>query len=104
MLGNPTFIRTTEDFDCERCGARVTGNGYTNHCPHCLWSKHVDVHPGDRLARCQGLMEPVEVYVRGIEYTLLHRCCVCSHEKRNRTAPDDNYAAILELSVHTEHE
>ena len=37
-----TFIRKTEDFICENCGAVVVGNGYTNHCPACLYSKHVE--------------------------------------------------------------
>jgi hypothetical protein len=44
------FQRTIEDFECERCRMLVTGSGFTNHCPACLWSKHVDVHPGDRQA------------------------------------------------------
>ncbi|MEK7158524.1 MAG: RNHCP domain-containing protein, partial [Patescibacteria group bacterium] len=43
-----TFQRRVEDFTCESCGAQVTGDGYTNHCPQCLVSKHVDVYPGDR--------------------------------------------------------
>jgi Zn finger protein HypA/HybF involved in hydrogenase expression len=48
------FKRTIEDFTCEHCGEQVTGNGFTNHCPQCLWSKHVDIDPGDRLALCGG--------------------------------------------------
>ena len=50
------FIKVKEDFVCEHCGAEVKGDGYTNHCPKCLWSKHVDVHPGDRAAECGGMM------------------------------------------------
>ncbi|MFA6992594.1 MAG: RNHCP domain-containing protein, partial [Candidatus Gracilibacteria bacterium] len=38
------FSRTIEDFVCEKCGAKVKGDGYTNHCPKCLWSKHVDIN------------------------------------------------------------
>ena len=55
------FARTVEDFVCEKCGTQVEGDGYTNHCPHCLWSRHVDVNPGDRKATCKGMMEPVAV-------------------------------------------
>jgi hypothetical protein len=51
------FQRTREDFTRERCRTFVKGGGYTNHCPECLWSKHVDVNPGDRQATCQGLKE-----------------------------------------------
>ena len=72
------FTRTIEDFTCEQCGASVTGNGYTNHCPHCLWSKHVDIFPGDREAECQGLMAPVTLQVKtssGFDKArILHRC------------------------------
>jgi hypothetical protein len=57
------FKKTKEDFVCEHCGKPVVGNGYTNHCPECLWSKHVDVNPGDRAATCLGLMEPVGVTI-----------------------------------------
>ena len=62
--------RMIQDFDCERCGhlegqnkfspsvlefsvltrfvSSQERNGYTNHCSQCLWSKHVDINPGDR--------------------------------------------------------
>ena len=59
-----TFIRKTEDFVCENCGQEVKGNGYTNHCPRCLYSKHVDINPGDRASDCGGLMKPVAVELR----------------------------------------
>ena len=52
------FSRLIEDFICEHCNNPVKGNGYTNHCPYCLYSKHVDEDPGDRAATCHGIMEP----------------------------------------------
>ncbi len=91
------FQRRTENFVCENCGASVTGDGYTNHCPQCLWSKHVDIHPGDRAAQCKGLMEPVGALQKGSETILIHRCVVCHHIKRNRTAADDNFDLLIEL-------
>jgi ribosomal protein L37AE/L43A len=91
------FSRTVEDFHCEQCGQRVRGDGYTNHCPHCLYSKHVDIDPGDRQATCLGLMAPVAVEVRRDQYRLLHRCQRCGFEKWNRTAADDDFAAILQI-------
>ena len=39
-LGARNFQRHVEDFECEHCGAFVEGDGYTNHCPACLWCKH----------------------------------------------------------------
>ena len=98
MATTKKFQRMTEDFTCERCGAVVTGNGYTNHCHMCLWSKHVDVNPGDRSAMCQGLMEPVGVETKGGEYIILHRCVMCGFEKRNKSSKDDNFDVLLQIS------
>ena len=92
------FKRTREDFTCEHCGKQVRGTGYTNHCPRCLWSKHVDINPGDRRAECQGLMEPVSLETKAGGYIIVHRCAKCGHEKRNKTSPNDDYEAILKLS------
>lgn len=92
------FSRTIEDFVCAHCGQNVTGNGYTNHCPNCLYSCHVDINPGDREALCGGLMKPIRVEVKGSEYTLIQKCLKCGLERKNKTAPDDNYEVILALS------
>ena len=93
------FIRKKEDFVCEVCGAKVIGTGYTNHCPKCLWSKHVDQDvPGDRLATCQGLMEPAGVEFLHGKYTLIHRCQKCAKTSRNKTSSEDNFEKILYLS------
>lgn len=91
------FIKNQEDFTCENCGIEVKGNGYTNHCPQCLWSKHVDVHPGDRAATCGGLMRPVAYAEANGEYTLVHRCEVCGYEKRNRVSPNDDLAILASI-------
>jgi rubrerythrin len=89
------FQRRTEDFVCEHCGQTVVGDGYTNHCPRCLWSKHVDENPGDRAAQCGGLMQPVGAEQKRGEITLVHRCVRCGHLKRNRAAADDDFARLL---------
>lgn len=92
------FQRRQEDFVCAQCGAAVQGDGYTNHCPACLYSLHVDVSPGDRLADCGGLMAPVAVDRKEGEYRLLHRCTRCGHEKWNRSASDDDFERILDVA------
>jgi len=66
------FQRTIEDFQCEHCGANISGNGYTNHCTECLWSKHVDINPGDRAATCGGLMRPTSLENENGEYVITH--------------------------------
>ena len=93
-----SFTRRKEDFTCENCGARVAGNGYTNHCPNCLWSKHVDVDPGDRAANCRGMMEPVAIEGSTPDYRIVHRCVRCRMIRRVDVSPGDNPEAILALS------
>lgn len=93
------FIRRIEDFVCENCGAKNRGNGYTNHCSSCLYSKHVDIDPGDRLATCHGLMVPIRVELRSGSLSLVHRCQVCGIERRCRTSPQDDMAQIHAVSA-----
>ena len=93
------FKRQREDFICEKCGAEVVGNGYTNHCPECLWSKHVDIHPGDRASVCGGMMEPVSVEVKGGEYTIIHKCVKCGYEKLNKAVKEDNFDLLVQISA-----
>jgi hypothetical protein len=92
------FVRRVEDFKCEHCGADVKGNGYTNHCPRCLWSKHVDITPGDRAADCGGMMEPVQLEGSSSAYRILHRCETCGGEKWNQAAPEDDFEKLLALA------
>lgn len=92
------FQRTIEDFVCENCDLQVKGNGYTNHCPRCLWSKHVDINPGDRMAKCGGMMEPIAIESKDGGYIIVHRCVKCGYEKRNKKSEEDNFEAILKLS------
>lgn len=92
------FTKTVEDFNCAHCGAVVHGNGYTNHCPNCLWSRHVDNNPGDRAATCGGMMRPIAVEGDGARFIITHKCEKCGKIKRQRTCDDDNINAIIELS------
>lgn len=93
----PAFTRRREDFACLRCGTEVRGTGYTNHCPRCLWSRHVDVRPGDRAAGCGGAMEPVGALSERGAVVLVQRCLACGHTRRNRCAPDDDRDAVFAL-------
>ena len=91
------FIRNKEDFVCENCGMFVRSTGYTNHCPNCLWSKHVDNVPGDRRAECRGMMEPIRIEYDGRNYKIVHKCTKCKITKKNISAPNDNITKYLEL-------
>lgn len=96
MVNN--FKRTIEDFICEHCGEEVSGTGYTNHCPRCLYSKHVDKNPGDRAQNCGGLMPPIGVEAKNGKFILIHKCRKCNAIKRNKTAPDDNMDTVIRLA------
>lgn len=85
-----SFTRTIENFTCEHCGAEVRGSGYTNHCPQCLWSKHVDDEPGDRAESCYGAMKPIAVEGGSPDYILVHQCMKCGIERRNKVSVEDN--------------
>jgi len=93
-----SFKRTIEDFVCEHCGALVTGDGYTNHCPHCLWSKHVDVEPGDRAAVCGGMMEPIRIEGTTPKYRITHRCEKCKLMRLISISKNDDTQAVLAIA------
>ncbi|GAA1118716.1 MULTISPECIES: RNHCP domain-containing protein [Nesterenkonia] len=88
-------------FDCLHCGKSIPaqrGGSYRNHCPHCLYSRHVDITPGDRAANCGAEMAPVGVDHSGKKgFLLLHRCTRCGQVDRNRLAPDDDMDRVIEL-------
>ncbi|MFH0951026.1 MAG: RNHCP domain-containing protein [bacterium] len=90
--------KTVEDFVCGNCGAEVKGDGYTNHCPKCLWSKPVDVHPGDRQAACHGLMKPISVELKNGEFIIIHRCQACNLVRKNKTSSADDFGQVIKLS------
>lgn len=93
-------------FICERCAHQIeklSNGSYRNHCPACLWSKHVDVRPGDRANRCKGLMEPVGLFHHKKKgWQIIHCCTICGHVGRNKiatnTAQPDNPDLIVKLS------
>ena len=102
------------DFKCLHCGRPVStmpalsGVNNRNHCPYCLWSKHVDLREaGDRLAVCKGPMPPIGLTVKrsgkkyapaaGGELMLVHRCERCGALSLNRMAADDFVAGPWEV-------
>ncbi|HEY3141940.1 MAG TPA: RNHCP domain-containing protein [Acidimicrobiales bacterium] len=91
-------------FRCRNCRLDVPldapGTAHRNHCPNCLWSRHLDDSPGDRSSECGSSMEPIAVCVRGGgEWVLVHRCTGCDTLHLNRTAGDDNPLPLMRLAV-----
>lgn len=92
------FLKKVENFVCEHCGTRVGGTGYTNHCPRCLYSKHVDLDiPGDRASICGGLMKPIAIVIKADTKTLTHRCLKCGKVMKNKVSPEDSFEEMLKL-------
>lgn len=95
------FNMIDEDFICENCGKMVSKANYTarDHCPYCLYSKHIDINPGDRLNDCKGLLEPVSIEKFKDTYKIIYKCNKCNKIHKNIMANDDNIDLIIELSV-----
>ncbi|MES2471007.1 MAG: RNHCP domain-containing protein [Patescibacteria group bacterium] len=94
----PRFVKNVEDFKCENCSFDVVGDGYTNHCPKCLFSKHVDIFPGDRGEICHGLMEPIRVETEKGDYVIIQKCRTCNIERRIRSRKEDDFDMLIAVS------
>ncbi len=92
-----SFIKNKEDFICKNCSFENKGNGYTNHCCNCLFSKHIDNDPGDRLNSCGGLMKPVYVSYTNKDKYVIHKCLKCSFEKRNILNENDSIDTMIQI-------
>lgn len=103
-----------EGFKCGHCKQWVPfsesmGTEHRNHCPLCLWSKHVDLNKsGDRKSECQAGMRPVGLTFKqeGFnkygkpkqgELMVIHQCAGCEDVSINRIAGDDNPETILKV-------
>jgi hypothetical protein len=97
----PRYRQEEEVFKCRHCHQFVCppayGSRHRNHCPFCLFSRHVDEkRPGDRMSTCGESMEPIGHFQRpNGEYVIVHRCFGCAFERFNRIAADDDFALVL---------
>lgn len=94
------FTMRDEEFICENCQQKVEKLNYTarDHCPHCLYSKHVDINPGDRQNSCCGLLKPISIEKFKNTYKIIYKCQKCNQLHKNIMANDDDYNQIIELS------
>ena len=94
------FTEIDENFKCEHCGKEVKKLGYScrNHCPYCLYSKHVDINPGDREEECKGMLEPIGIEINSKKgYIIVFKCIKCGAIRKNKVAEDDNMDLIFEI-------
>ena len=97
--------QTDDGFLCKHCNVYVSAAAFLsgvenrNHCPYCLWSRHLDLYmAGDRLSACKSPMKPIGVTVKSTgkkygpahgELMLIHLCTDCEGLSINRIAADD---------------
>ena len=95
------FNMIDEKFICENCNKIVDKLNYTarDHCPFCLYSKHVDINPGDRKNDCKGLLKPIGIEKFKDSYKIIYKCTKCGELHKNKIATDDNLDLIIELST-----
>lgn len=95
------MISRRESFACLNCKAEIEAKPgiERNHCPHCLYSLHVDLEiPGDRESACKRLMTPVTVSLgKRSSYIITHECSACGKIIPNKAAMDDNTDRLLSL-------
>ena len=94
------FNMIDESFTCENCGKTIEPLVYSarDHCPYCLFSKHVDRLPGDRANECHGLLEPIKIEKFKNTYKIVYKCQKCHQIHKNIMANDDDMDIIIELS------
>lgn len=95
------FSKLDESFICEQCNKKVEKLNYTSrdHCPFCLYSKHVDILPGDRANTCKGLLKPIGIEKFKDSFKIVYKCEKCDKIHKNIIATDDDFDKIIHLSV-----
>jgi hypothetical protein len=111
-------IYDRHNFKCVQCGIFVTagrelsGVNNRNHCPICLWSRHMDdLTPGDRRSDCLSRMQPVGLTIKQTpkrycqdnqgELMLIHICTGCGKVSINRIAADDDAQTVSQVYMNS---
>ena len=95
------FNELDEEFICDNCHKKVNKLEYSSrdHCPYCLYSKHVDINPGDRDNTCKGLLKPIGIEKYKDTYKIIYKCEKCKKEHKNIVAKDDNIEELIKVSI-----
>jgi len=103
MIKTKRFSKNDDGFICVNCKKEIAPLKYTsrNHCPHCLFSLHVDINPGDRKNLCGGVLKPVmsepnPAVING--FKIIFKCEKCGSKIRNKSAADDDKNLLIKLT------
>lgn len=93
------FLKLDDEFICDNCFKKVEKLNYTSrdHCPFCLFSKHVDINPGDRANTCFGLLIPIDIEKFKDSFKIIYKCNKCNIIHKNIMARDDNFDEIINI-------
>ena len=100
-MENKRFSKNDSGFICINCKKKVEPLGYTsrNHCPHCLYSLHLDIMPGDRQNDCNGILEPVQTELSSKKgFIIIFKCRKCGAKIKNKSAKDDDNLLLINLT------
>ena len=120
MVRLQRYTEKNQDFKCLHChyyvsaDAFIAGVNNRNHCPYCLWSRHMDLfEAGDRLAVCKAEMQPIGLTLKRTrkkygmakygELMLIHLCSDCEKISLNRIAADDDTELVYEIYKNSLH-
>ncbi|WP_055481627.1 RNHCP domain-containing protein [Sphaerimonospora mesophila] len=100
----PHSVLRTETFGCVRCGLTVTaldpGGARRNHCPRCLYSRHVRDGVEGGPSECRSGMAPISIAVlRNGDWELIHHCTRCGELTSNPICDDDNQFILMRMAV-----
>lgn len=93
------FTKNNENFICENCGKEVPEHPTSSrdHCCFCLFSKHVDINPGDRLNTCRALLKPIGIKTSNGKTQIVYTCTKCSARVFNIISSDDSPDELRQL-------
>ena len=96
-----SFKMINESFECENCWQNIEKHpewSARNHCPFCLFSKHLDKDfPWDRSSECGWLMMPAWIDHKKNKWWMIeHKCQKCGKTILNKIAPDDNFFEFVQ--------
>jgi hypothetical protein len=114
-------IPSADGFRCLHCRASISaefpmsGVRNRNHCPYCLWSRHLDWQsPGDRLSSCKSAMRPIGLTLKNVrkkyggaqagELMVIHQCVDCRKVSINRIASDDGADRLVDVFLASQEE
>jgi hypothetical protein len=94
----------TDTFGCLQCGRAVSTAGPErlprDHCPHCLYSRHLTDLAGGGPSPCGQRMAPIAIAVAGDgAWSVIHRCTHCREVASAPAGPDDNPLVLTGLAV-----